>query len=143
MWLLTIAPSWLFSLAFFLSIVVLLVAKTLKVLPYNKVFEIVAVSTLALSVYFSGAKWVDQHWRERAQALELQVKELQAKSAEQNTKIVERVVTKRETVRERGEDIIKYVDRVVVKDNEVVKYVEHCPKLPREIVDTINKAAKP
>jgi hypothetical protein len=32
---------------------------------------------------------------------------------------------------------------VVVKDNEVVKYVEHCPKVPNEILNTINKAATP
>jgi hypothetical protein len=46
-------------------------------------------------------------------------------------------------VKQRGDDIIKYIDREVVKNQEVVKYVEQCPKLPNEIVNTINKAAKP
>jgi len=75
--------------------------------------------------------------------LQQKVLELEAKSNQENVKIVERVVTKRDTIRERGKDIIQYVDRVVVKDNEVVKYVEHCPKVPSEILNTINKAATP
>lgn len=85
----------------------------------------------------------DDAWRKRTHALELQVKTLEAKSAEENIKIVEKVVTKKQIVKERGEDIIKYIDREVVKNQEVVKYIEQCPKLPDEVVTTINKAAKP
>lgn len=136
-------PQWLFSATFFIALVLYLVTKTVKVLPYAQPLQWLSILVAALSLYLLGAKWRDQVWQDRAQALQQQVVELQAKSAEENTKIIERVVTKRDTIRERGKDIIQYVDRVVVKDNEVVKYVEHCPKVPSEILNTINKAATP
>jgi threonine aldolase len=136
-------PQWLFSATFFIALVLYLVTKTVKILPYAQLLQGLSILVASLSLYLLGAKWRDQVWHDRAQALQQQVLELQAKSQEENVKIVERVVTKRETIRERGQDIIQYVDRVVVKDNEVVKYVEHCPKLPQTVVDTINKAAKP
>ncbi len=136
-------PQWLFSATFFIALVLYLVTKTVKILPYAQLLQGLSILVAGLSLYLLGAKWRDQVWHDRAQALQQQVLELQAKSQEENVKIVERVVTKRETIRERGQDIVQYVDRVVVKDNEVVKYVEHCPKLPQTVVDTINKAAKP
>jgi hypothetical protein len=143
MWLFQYTPVWLFQLTFFLGIVVYLVATTLKILPYSQLFKYGSIATIFLSTYLLGMQSGDASWRQKTQALQAKVLELEVKSAEENTKIVERVVTKRETIRERGQNIIQYVDRVVVKDNEVVKYVEHCPKLPAEIVNTINKAAKP
>jgi hypothetical protein len=136
-------PQWLFSATFFIALVLYLVTKTVKVLPYAQLLQWLSILVAALSLYLLGAKWRDQVWHDRAQALQQKVVELEAKSNEENVKIVERVVTKRDTIRERGKDIIQYVDRVVVKDNEVVKYVEHCPKVPSEILNTINKAATP
>ena len=48
---------------------------------------------------------------------------------------MEKVVTKRELVRLQGSEVIKYVDR------EVVKYDENC-KIPEPVVEAHNKAAK-
>ena len=38
-------------------------------------------------------------------------------------------------------DIIKYIDREIVKKEEVVKFVENCP-IPKDIVDQHNAAAR-
>ncbi len=143
MWIFNFLPSWIFQLTFFLGIVLYLIATTLKVLPYSSTFKWASIATIFLSVYMLGMQANDDVWRKRSHDLELKVKELEAKSAEENVKIVEKVITKQQLVKQRGEDIIKYVDREVVKNQEVVKYIEQCPKLPNEIVDTINKAAKP
>lgn len=143
MWIFTIVPAWLLPTLFFLGVVVYLVATTLKVLPYSTLFKYGSIGVIFLSVYLLGAKWVDDHWRKLAHDLELKVKELEVKSAQENVKIVEKVVTKQQVIKEKGQDIIQYVDKVIVKDNEVIKYIEHCPKLPNEVVTTINKAAKP
>jgi hypothetical protein len=86
---------------------------------------------------------MNDQWIKRAHDLEVKVKELETKSAEENVKVVEKVVTKKQVVKERGEDIVKYIDREVVKNEQVIKYIETCPKLPDEVVTTINKAAKP
>lgn len=143
MWIFNFLPSWIFQLTFFLGIVVYLVATTLKVLPYSSTFKWASIATIFLSVYMLGMQANDDVWRKRTSELELKVKELEVKSQQENTKIVERVVTKQQVVKQRGEDIIKYIDREVVKNQEVIKYIEQCPKLPDEVVTTINKAAKP
>ena len=41
---------------------------------------------------------------------------------------------------QRGDDIIRYVDREVVKNQEVIRFVENCP-IPEIIVNTHNAAA--
>ena len=143
MWLFEYIPHWLFQLTFFLGIVVYLVATTLKVLPYSQLFKYGSIATIFLSTYLLGMQAADSWCRKKAHDLQQKVLELEAKSQEENVKVVEKVVTKREVVKQRGEDVVKYIDREVVKNQEVVKYVEQCPKLPSEIVNTINKAAKP
>lgn len=143
MWLFEYLPSWLFQLTFFLSIVVYLVATTLKVFPYSQLFKYGSIAIIFLSTYLLGMQAADSWWRKKAQDLQQKVLELEAKSQQENTKIVERIVTKREVVKQRGDEIIKYIDRDVVKNQEVVKYIEHCPKIPEEVVNTINRAAKP
>jgi glycosyltransferase involved in cell wall biosynthesis len=37
-------------------------------------------------------------------------------------------------IKQKGEDIIKYIDREVVKNEEVIKYLERCPNIPKEII---------
>lgn len=143
MWLLNFLPDWIFSALFFIGIALYLVTKTIKILPYSTVIQYGSIGIIFLATYFSGSKSMNDQWIKRAHDLELKVKELEVKSAQENVKIVEKIVTKQQVVREKGQDIIQYVDKVVVKDNEVIKYIEHCPKLPNEVVTTINKAAKP
>lgn len=143
MWLLKFIPTWLPSLIFFLGILGYLITTTLSKIPYSQVVKLASIFTILASIYVVGMQYADEVWQQRSRDLQQKVLELEVKSQQENTKIVERVVTKREVVKQRGEDIIKYVDREVLKNQEVVKYVEQCPKLPSEIVNTINKAAKP
>ena len=79
-------------------------------------------------------------WEARVKDLEVKVAEAEAKSQETNVQIVTKTVKKLELVRTRGEDIIRYVDREVVKDQEVIKFVENCP-IPEIIISTHNAAA--
>ena len=65
--------------------------------------------------------------------------EEQARTA--SAKIETKVVTQTKVIREKGQNIIQYVDRVVTQDKEVVKFVENCP-IPTAIVNTLNAAAK-
>ena len=74
-------------------------------------------------------------WLARVKEMETKVAEAEAKSATTNTEIVEKTVVKTQVVKQRGEDIVKYVDR------EVVKYDATCV-VPREFVTVHNKAAE-
>ena len=78
---------------------------------------------------------VNNWWKDKAAALEQQVVELAAKSAETNTVIKDRLVTKTEIVKVRGEEITKYIDR------EIVKYNTQC-EIPKEFITQHNRAAE-
>jgi hypothetical protein len=69
------------------------------------------------------------------QELETKVAQAETKSATTNTEIVQKIVTKTQVVRERGRDIVQYVDR------EVVKFDATCV-VPKEFVSTHNRAAE-
>lgn len=58
----------------------------------------------------------------------------QIETAKANTKLVQKVVTKTEYYRLKGEDSIKYIDR------EIVKYDATCI-IPPEFINELNKAA--
>ena len=66
---------------------------------------------------------------------ETKVAQAEAQSATLNTQLVEITATKTQVVRERGRDIVKYVDR------EVVKYDTTCV-IPKEFVTVHNRAAE-
>jgi hypothetical protein len=53
-----------------------------------------------------------------------------------------KIVEKTKVIKEKAKTQIEYVDRVVTKDKEVIKYIEQCP-VPKIIVDEHNKAATP
>lgn len=135
MWILQYLPSWIFPALFFAGIILYLVTKTVSFLPQIKVFQAVAVVLVFIGTYMTGAVSNNESWLKRVKELETQISKLETKSQETNTKIVTKVLTKREYYREQGEEVIKYVDR------EVVKYDESC-KIPKEVVEAHNKAAK-
>ena len=82
----------------------------------------------------SGAISNEEAWLARVAELEIKVAQSEAKSAQQNTKIVEKIVYKDKIIKEKGDEIIKYVDK------EIVKYDSQC-KIPQEFVKALNDAA--
>jgi len=135
MWILQFVPGWIFSAVFFLGIVGYLVGKTFSKIPYSGIIRNTGIALVFLGTYMTGAISNNEAWLKKVAVLEKKVSELEAKSANENLKVVEKIVTKREVVREKANDIIKYVDR------EVVKYDSKC-EIPHEVIDSLNKAAK-
>ena len=131
MWLLQFFPGWIFSLLFFLGVVGYLAAKTFKLVPG---LNWISIAVIFFAVYMSGVKTTDDSWRMKAAALEKRVLELQAESAKSNTEVTTKVITKQQIIKEKGQDIIKYIDR------EIVKYDNNCT-LPKELLEVHNKAA--
>lgn len=135
MWLLKFFPSWIFSLMFFLGIIGYLVTKTAKFLPYQKVIQYTSIGLLFFGTYMSGAISDNDAWLKKVAELEKKVLMLEAKSANVNTKITKDILDHKLQRTEKSQEIIKYVDR------EVVKYDESCV-IPPEVVKALNKAAK-
>ena len=84
----------------------------------------------------SGAIHDNESWLARVKEMEEKVAAAEQESKKENVKIVTKVVKKLELVRTRGNDVIQYVDR------EVVKYDDKCV-IPKEFVKAINDAAEP
>ena len=108
---------------------------------YQLPFKVLGIALLVLGVYFRGGYAVEAEWRERVAKVEQKLKIAEAESARENVKIVERVVKKTEYITRRGQDIIQYVDR------EIVKYdVKFAPggacEIPQEFVAAHNTAAE-
>lgn len=107
---------------------------------YQLPFKIAGIILLALGVYLRGGYAVEAEWRQRVTEMEQKIAEAEAKSAKVNVEVQTRVVEKTRVVREKGEEIVKYLDREVIKNNEVVKYIENCP-VPAAVIDAHNAAA--
>jgi type VI protein secretion system component VasK len=99
---------------------------------YQLPFKIVGVLLLVLGVYFRGGYAIETEWRERVTELEQKLKVAEAESAKVNEVIKEKIVTKTQVIREKGETIIQRVE--VLKDAA-------CP-VPQEAIDVHNEAAR-
>jgi hypothetical protein len=73
--------------------------------------------------------------------MEAKMAQAEAQSANKNIEIQEKIVEKTKVIREKGRDVIKYIDKEVVKKEEVIKYIENCP-VPKEIIDLHNQATE-
>jgi hypothetical protein len=133
MWLLKFLPEWIFYGMLIAGAVGIVASKFVPVF-YRSAVQAAAAGVFIIGVFMAGAIHDNASWLERVAEMEKKVAEAKVESVKENTKIVEKVVVKREYYREKGEDIVKYVDR------EIVKYDESC-KVPKEVIDTINKAA--
>jgi 4-hydroxyphenylpyruvate dioxygenase-like putative hemolysin len=107
---------------------------------YRIPVQIAGILLLTLGVYFEGGYTTEMAWRERVREVEAKLQVAEKQSAEVNTEIVTKIVTQTKLVTQRGDDIIRYVDREVVRDQEVIRFVENCP-VPEIIVNTHNAAA--
>lgn len=83
----------------------------------------------------SGAIANEEKWKARVAELEKEYAESKVKSEKVNTETVTKYITKREIIKQAGEERIRYIDR------EIIKYNDQC-KLPKEAVILHNDAAK-
>lgn len=133
MWILQFLPNWIFYYILFGSGIGLLVAKFLPKY-YKELVGIVSAITFAFCLFMVGAVVNEEVWQARVKEMEAKVAEAEVQSAKENIKVVEKVVTKTQVVKQRGQDIIKYVDK------EIVKYDNTCV-IPKEFIEAHNKAA--
>lgn len=135
MWILQFLPSWIFYVTLLLGVTAFLVAVYVKIIPQRELIQVGSIVAILISVFMVGAISNNDSWLARVKELETKVAQAEAQSAQTNTEIVEKTVTKTQVVRERGQDIVRYVDR------EIVKYDANCA-IPKEFVSVHNRAAE-
>jgi hypothetical protein len=102
---------------------------------YQLPLKIIGGLLLVLGVYLRGGYAVEHEWRQRVAELEAQLKVAQQQSAQVNTVIQNRVITKTQVIKEKADTLVQFVDR------EVIKEVNNCP-VPQEAIDVHNEAAR-
>jgi uncharacterized membrane protein (DUF106 family) len=145
MWILSIIPETIIHVMFIAGVLGTIIGFVLGFLPlvktYRLAIQVIAVTVLVFAVFLEGGLADNQKWELKVAEMKAKLAEAETKSSEKNVEIQEKIVEKTKVVREKGRDIIKYVDREVVKNQEVVKFVENCP-IPKEIVDLHNQAVE-
>lgn len=145
MWILSILPDWAFHILLTLGLLTTIAGFALGMVPlikkYALAIKLVGVIVLSLALYLEGGLADNKEWDLKVKDMEARVAKAETEAANKNTIVQEKIVEKTKVVREKGDTIIKYIDREVVKDNEVVKYIERCPEIPAAIIEQHNKAA--
>jgi len=145
MWILSILPDALIHIIFGLGILGTIAGFVLGFIPFVKTYQfaiqICSIIVLVFAVYLEGGLADYKEWELRVKEMEAKVALAQAESANKNIEIQEKIVEKTKVIREKGKDIIQYIDKEVIKKEEVVKYIEICP-VPKEIIDLHNQATE-
>ena len=139
MWILQWLPDWIFYLMFLMGLLGLIATYVMKFIPFVYVYrtpiQLVSVILVAFGTYMSGAISNEEVWKARVREMEAKVAAAEVQAAQENVKIVEKVVTKIQVIKERNNDIIQYVNK------ELVKYDETCT-IPQPFIETVNRAAE-
>ena len=145
MWILYLLPSWYTHAVPTLGLALILVSMFLKVIPFISTYyiplRIIGLVTLLFGIFFEGVMYSGKDLHDQIKELEAKVAAAEAKSAEVNTKIVEKIVTKQKIVKERGEDIIRYVDKEIIKYDVKFAPGGQC-EIPKEFINIHNRAAE-
>jgi hypothetical protein len=145
MWTISFLPNWVFHLLLTAGILGTIAGFVLGMIPliqkYIFPIRIISILLLSFSLYIEGGLSNEESWQLKVKEVEAKLAQKEAQSQAENVKIIEKVITKTEYIKTKGQDIIRYLDKEVVKDNEVIKYVETCPAIPQVILKSVNEAA--
>jgi hypothetical protein len=108
---------------------------------YYKIIQIISIIILCAGIYVKGGYTTEKLWRNKVEKVEQKLKIAEAKAGEVKIVIQEKVVFRNKIIKEKADEIIKYVDREVVKKEEVVKFMEVCP-IPVDIIKLHNEATR-
>ena len=158
MWILSILPEAAIHTIFGLGILGTIAGFVLGFIPFIKAYrlaiQVISILVLVFGVYLEGGLADYKEWELKVKQMEAKIAQAEVKSGEKNVEIQEKIVETTKVVREKGRDIIKYVDRwntkEVIKEvegperirrEEVIKYIENCP-VPKEFIDLHNQATE-
>mgnify|MGYP007073098939 FL=1 len=145
MWYLSLLPSIVFHAILAAGLLFIFVSMVLKVVPFVSTYyipiRIVGFVLFVLGVYFEGGLGIQAAMMERVKEMEAKVAAAEAESKKENIKIQEKIVYKQKIVREKGAEVIKYIDREIIKYDTKFAPGGIC-ELPKEFFISHNDAAK-
>lgn len=144
-WMINLIPDVFWTLLLWAGVLAIVASYLLGrihfVSQYRIPLRVGGVVAVLIGVYFYGVIANEAKWQAKIKELEEKVAVAEAKSTETNTVVKTEVVEKVKVIKQKAEKQIEYVDRVIEKDKEIIKYIENCP-VPKTIIEQINEAAK-
>ena len=145
MWYISLLPNAFFHAILAAGLLCILVSMVLKSVPFISTYYIpIRIAGFVLfvaGVYFEGGLGIQAEMLNRIKEMEAKVAAAEAESKQVNIKIQEKVVYKQQIVREKGAEVIKYIDREIVKYDTKFAPGGIC-ELPEEFFISHNEAAK-
>ena len=146
MWILSFLPEWAFHLLLIAGVLGTIAGFVLGMVPVIKQYiipiRVISLIVLSLALYLEGGLADNKEWELRVKEMEAKVAQAEAMASKENVKIVEKVVKKTEYITRRGQDVIQYVDREIVKHDTKFAPGGIC-EIPKEFIIAHNKAAEP
>ena len=146
MWILQWLPNWIFYVLFFVGIIGIVASFVMKFIPfvymYRTPIQVISILLIVIGTYMSGAINEKESWEARVKELEVKLAAAALEGERENVKIVEKVVTQQKVIKERGDEIIKYVDKEIIKYDTKFLPGGEC-EIPKEFIKVLNEASKP
>jgi uncharacterized membrane protein len=134
-WILEIFPNWIWWVLLTAGLFSYFLSHLIPLKTYQLPIKIAGGTTVAVVIFILGLLYANGVWQQAAQELQAKVAIAEAKSQVVNEVIKERVVTKTQVVKQRGEATVEYITR------EVVKHNAGCT-IPPEFINAHNRAAE-
>jgi len=139
MWYLSLLPNAFFHAIVIAGLLAVLGSMVLKRIPFVEKYyipiRIIGFVVFTFGIYFEGGLANEAQWVAKVKEMEAKVAAAEVAGKKETIKIQQKVVVQEKVIREKGEDIVRYIDR------EIVKYDNSCI-IPKEVIETHNKAAK-
>ena len=144
MWILSFLPNWIFHAILATGIITVIASTFFGFIPFIRTYttpaKIIGYILVAFGLFLEGGLADNAVWEARVREMEEKVAKAEVESAKENIKIVEKIVKKTEYITRRGNDIVTYVDREIVKYDTKFAPGGIC-EIPQEFIKAHNDAA--
>ena len=137
-WMVGVLPGWIWTTVTVLGVVALLASWAFR--AWRIQLKVGGIVAIVLGSWCMGIAANEKVWAEKVKQLEKDLEVARAESTANNTRIEEKTVYVDRVIKERGKEVIKYLDNVIVQKEEIKVFVENCP-VPRDIIEQHNIAA--
>ena len=116
MWLLSFLPEYFFHLLTLLGFLGALAC--LFPIPYKTIVQVISVVVIAFSLYMEGGIANEAEWKLKVKEAEAKVAQKETQAAETTVKVVTKYVKTVETIKEKGDVIIKEIPIYITKNDD-------------------------
>lgn len=139
MWILSFLPDYVTHIIFVAGVVGTIAGFILGFIPfiatYKLPIQIISILILSFGLFLEGGLADQAIWQLKVKEMEAKVAKAETESQKVTTEVVTKILTKKQVIKEKGNDIVQYIDR------EVVKYNNICT-IPEVVITAHNAAAK-